>query len=115
MRDHRDAVFVRAIGHQRHLLIPAAVLAAGLQPEFLEPVGDVLRRSVVTGLAGHTAFAGVVGKPRDMPLERLAGYDAFHFRLRCFGCRRLAAGSDGKCRSENHCFTHHRFCPCTAR
>ena len=110
MREHRDAAFFRAIGHQRHLLEPA-VFTAGLEAELGEAICDVLCRRIVAGLARHPAFARIVGKPRDVRLERVDCYDAISSG--CPGLVGFAARSDRKRRKKKNQVTPHCSHPCT--
>ena len=70
MGDQRRALLVDAVRDQRHRLVPA-VIATGRQAHLGEPVGDILRRFVITFLPGHTALSRVVRQVSDVRRERL--------------------------------------------
>ena len=56
---------------QRDLLVPAAVLATGLETEGLELARDVARGDLVPAAAGVTAFEQVVREELDMRAKTL--------------------------------------------
>ncbi len=109
--DHRDAALIRAIGHQRHLLEPAT-FTTGFEAEFGKPVGNILCRRIVTGLAGHSALAQVIGQPRHVRFQRA---DRDRALFGGFGFRGIfAAGRQQKAGQDDDQTTTHGFCPCTA-